>query len=54
MKIKAKIDRIVNSGNVKANVIQNYLKFPGAMGEASLYQHMGFPSNWSKITAYKK
>lgn len=37
-----------------ANVIQNYLKSPGAMGEASLYQHMGFPSNWSKITAYKK
>ncbi len=36
------------------NTIQNYLKFPGAMGEASLYQHMGFPSNWSKITAYKK
>ena len=36
------------------SVIQHYLKSSGAMTDASLYQYMGFPSNWSKITAYKK
>ena len=34
--------------------IQNYLKAPGAMVAETLYQYMGFPSNWSKITAYRK
>ena len=36
------------------SVIQHYLKSSGAMIDVTLYQYMGFPSNWSKITAYKK
>ncbi len=33
---------------------QNYLKSSGAMSENDLYQYMGFPTNWSKITSLKK
>lgn len=33
---------------------RNYLKSSGAMTESKLYQYMGFPSNWRKITAYQK
>lgn len=36
------------------SVIQHYLKLSGAMSGTSLYQYMGFPSNWNKITSYKK
>jgi abortive infection bacteriophage resistance protein len=36
------------------SIIGHYLKTPGAMTETSLYQQMGFPSNWNKVTAYKK
>ncbi|MDO5424962.1 MAG: Abi family protein [Eubacteriales bacterium] len=35
-------------------LIQNYLKSTGAMAVETLYQYMGFPSNWSKITTYRK
>ena len=35
-------------------LIQQYLKSSGAMTEAVLYDYMGFPSNWKKITAYRK
>lgn len=34
--------------------IQSYLKVPGSMPAEALYQYMGFPSNWSRITAYRK
>lgn len=36
------------------SVLQHYLKSPGAMSDISLYEYMGFPSNWKKITAFKK
>lgn len=36
------------------SVIQHYLRFPGAMSDIDLYRYMGFPSNWKKLTAYKK
>ncbi|MBQ8637691.1 MAG: Abi family protein [Lachnospiraceae bacterium] len=36
------------------SVIRHYLNTPGAMDEATLYIYMGFPANWSKITAYRK
>lgn len=36
------------------SVIQHYLKSSGAMTDASLYQYMGFPTNWAKITVFKK
>ncbi len=35
-------------------IIQHYLKSSGAMSESNLYQYMGFPTNWSKITSLKK
>lgn len=34
--------------------IQRYLRSSGAMSETMLYKYMGFPSNWRKITAYRK
>lgn len=36
------------------NVIQHYLRSSGAMSDIDLYRYMGFPSNWNKLTAYKK
>lgn len=36
------------------SVIQHYLRSPGAMSDIDLYRYMGFPSNWKKLTAYKK
>ena len=36
------------------SVIQHYLRSPGAMSDIDLYRYMGFPSNWEKLTAYKK
>ncbi len=36
------------------SIIQHYLKSSGAMSENDLYQYMGFPTNWSKITSLKK
>ena len=37
-----------------ANVIRRYLRASGAMAEANLFQYMGFPQNWARITAYQK
>lgn len=37
-----------------ANVIRRYLCTSGAMAEANLFQYMGFPQNWARITAYQK
>ena len=34
--------------------IQSYLKSLGAMSEKDLFQYMGFPSNWIKISSYRK
>lgn len=34
--------------------IQDYLKTPGAMTEETLFQYMGFPSDWIKISEYHK
>ena len=36
------------------SVIQHYLRSPGAMSDIDLYRYMGFPSNWKKLTAYKR
>lgn len=36
------------------SVIRHYLKTEGAMSEEMLYQYMGFPRNWVKITTYKR
>ena len=36
------------------SVIQHYLRSPGAMSDIDSYRYMGFPSNWKKLTAYKK
>lgn len=37
-----------------AHTIRQYLDASPAMTEATLYQYMGFPTNWKKITSYKK
>ena len=37
-----------------AQTIRQYLDASPAMAEATLYQYMGFPQNWKKITSYKK
>ena len=43
-KFKASLLRILN----------HYLKSTDAMSDIILYQYMGFPSNWEKISIYKK
>ncbi len=35
-------------------ILKHYLKSQGAMSETDMYQYMGFPANWQKITQYKK
>lgn len=35
-------------------ILKHYLKSQGAMSEMDMYQYMGFPANWQKITQYKK
>lgn len=35
-------------------VLKHYLELPGAMPEGDLYQYMGFPNNWKKITSFRK
>ena len=37
-----------------SRILKHYLKTPGAMPETDLYQYMGFPSNWKKISSYRK
>jgi abortive infection bacteriophage resistance protein len=37
-----------------AQTIRQYLDASPAMAEATLYQYMGFPQNWKKITSYPK
>ena len=37
-----------------SRILKHYLDSTGAMSEADLYQYMGFPSNWKKISSYKK
>lgn len=37
-----------------SRILRYYLESSGAMSETSLYQYMGFPSNWKKITSYHK
>ena len=36
------------------SLIRHYLNTSGSMDKTTLYTYMGFPSNWNKITAYKK
>lgn len=35
-------------------ILRHYLSSPNAIAKATLYDDMGFPSNWKKITAYRK
>lgn len=35
-------------------ILRHYLASPNAIAEATLYADMGFPSNWQRITAYRK
>lgn len=35
-------------------IIDNYLKKHASISEQELYEKMGFPSNWRKITRYRK
>lgn len=35
-------------------ILKHYLKESGAMSETDLYRYMGFPSNWKKISGYRK
>ncbi len=37
-----------------ARILTHYLKESGAMSETDLYRYMGFPSNWKKISGYRK
>lgn len=37
-----------------SRILKHYLDSTGAMSEADLYQYMGFPSNWKKISSYRK
>lgn len=47
-------DDFIRFKTTLTSVIRRYLRTSGAMDEATLYAYMGFPANWSKITAYKK
>ena len=35
-------------------ILKHYLETPGSLSESDLYQYMGFPSNWKKISSYRK
>lgn len=37
-----------------SRILMHYLESTGAMSEADLYRYMGFPSNWKKISSYRK
>lgn len=37
-----------------SRIIKHYLETSGALSETDLYQYMGFPNNWKKITSYHK
>lgn len=47
-------DDFIRFKSALTSAVRHYLSTPGAMDEATLYTYMGFPVNWSKITAYKK
>lgn len=44
-------DDFIRFKSALISAVRHYLSTPG---EATLYTDMGFPINWSKITAYKK
>lgn len=37
-----------------SRILKHYLESSGAMSETDLYRYMGFPSNWKKISSYRK
>ena len=37
-----------------SRILKHYLEASGAMSESDLYRYMGFPSNWKKISSYRK
>ena len=37
-----------------SRILKHYIESTSAMTEAELYKFMGFPTNWKKISSYRK
>ena len=40
--------------NSLSHILKHYIESTNAMTEVELYKFMGFPSNWKKISSYRK